>query len=117
MPTWPTALRDNFLRSGFTMQPLANALPIEVESGEPMTRLRFTGDLSDVSGALPLVGLTQVEIFRNFWTYDLNRGALRFTWSDQMSGAAVEYLFMAPPRYSNVGGDNWQADLMLRMFA
>ena len=116
MPTWPVLLQDNFLQSGFSMQPLNNALPIEVESGEPLTRLRFTGDLSDISGSLMLDG-DQVSIFRDFWTYDLSRGTKRFTWNDPQSGMAVEYIFVASPRYSNVGGDNWQVDLSLRMFA
>jgi len=116
MPEWPAQLPQNFLSEGFGLTPFDNATPIDVESGEPMTRLRFTGDLSNIQASIQ-TDRDGMLIFRNFWTNELSRGTAPFNWTDPMSGNIVQILFMAPPKYSNLGGSNWQIGMTLCMFA
>lgn len=116
MAEWPAQLPQNFLQQGLQVSPFDNAIPVDVESGEPMTRLRFTGDLSNIRGSI-VTSYDGVSIFKAFWQNDLNRGTTRFTWRDPLTGNIVEFLFMSPPAFSNLGGDNWQVDMQLCMFA
>lgn len=116
MADWPAALPQNLLSQGFSLTPFDNAVPIDVESGEPLSRLRFTGDLNNVQGSVR-TDWTGVQTFRTFWMNDLSRGTSRFTWTDPISKTRVEFLFMASPKYTNLGGSDWQIDMTLCMFA
>lgn len=111
MPSWPTSLRDKFMSSGFSLVP-RGAMAIDPESGSPLTRVRFTGDVNDISGSVPFEG-DEITTFLNFWKYDLQRGSLPFSWSDPVDRAAREFLFTAPPKVTHMGGANWQVDMTL----
>lgn len=116
MADWPAALPQTFLSEGFQLSPFDNAVPVDVESGEPLSRLRFTGDLSNVKGSFR-TDWTGVQLFRAFWSNDLSRGTTRFTWTDPIAKTRVEFLFMAPPVFTNLGGSDWRVDMTLCMFA
>lgn len=116
MPSWPDTLPPYFLQSGFRRKPLPNATTIDVESGEPLSRLRFTGDQSAVSGSI-MVDSDGLALFRSFWKNDLAQGTLRFTWEDPATGASVEFLFTDTPEETCIDANIWQVALPLVMFA
>jgi hypothetical protein len=112
MPNWPTALPQRLSLNGNQVSPIDNAVAIDVESGEPLTRLRFTGDMQTVDGTITIDG-DQLDMLRNFWKYDLKRGTLRFNWEDPYDGTAVEMLFRQAPSYTSFEPDAFRADLKL----
>lgn len=116
MPAWPDTLPQYFLQSGFRRKPLPNATTIDTESGEPLSRLRFTGDQSSVTGSI-MVDTDGLATFRNFWKYDLAQGTLRFTWDDPATGEAAEFLFSDTPEETCISAMIWQVMMPLIMFA
>lgn len=102
------------MSSGYRKKPLPNVTPIDVESGEPMTRARFTGDVTTVSASI-MTDVAGVATFWNFWKYDLKRGALRFTWSDPSSRESVDFLFFDTPEETCVDGPIMQIQMQLLM--
>lgn len=114
MPTWPATLPQYFEVDGASLDPISNATTIDTESGEPLTRQRFTGDMDRFTGKLLRMTRAQAAILRTFYRVDLAHGALRFTWEDVLTGASIEYLMIAPPQIVPVSGDVWQATLHLQ---
>lgn len=112
MPSWPPSLPQKLNIEQFAEVPLDNTVSIDVESGEPMTRLRFTGDIEQIDGGIT-IDFDQRETLMNFWKYDLKRGALRFDWDHPITGEAVEMLFRQAPQISALGGLVLQAQLNL----
>lgn len=90
---------------------------IDTESGEPMTRARFTGEMDLWTGTLTALTAEQARDLLSFWRYDLKNGTLRFTFDHPLSGEGVEMLFIKPPELSPVNalaGQYWQAALSLQ---
>lgn len=114
MPSWPAHFPPLFLVDGFGLDPVSNATVIETESGEPLTRLRFTGEMDDIAGTLPPVERSVALQILAFWRYDLKNGTLRFVWDHPLSEEAVELLFMAPPKITAAGGDLFNVAVQLK---
>lgn len=114
MPIWPLHFPRTFEVNGFSLDPVSNSTPIDVESGEPMSRRRFTGDMENIVGSLPPVEKELANEIRSFWRYDLKHGTVSFTWSDPISEEAVEFMLMAPPAFTPVSDSLWRVQLRLR---
>lgn len=117
MPSWPAALPQLFKPGGAGLSPISNAAPIDTESGEPLTRVRFTGEMDQWSGELQALTNQQANDLLNFWRYDLKNGTLRFTYDHPLTGESVEMLFIEPPRLipvNSINGQYWQASLSLQ---
>lgn len=117
MPSWPGTLPDLVLQDGYKKQPLNNAVTIDVESGEPMTRLRFSGDVSQVSASIMVdASSSQLSDFWVFWKTTLSRGSVRFSWSDPSTGDAADFIFSDTPVETCVDGMIFRIDMSLIMF-
>src|SRR5688572_21238440 len=114
MPSWPSSFPPLFEVDGFSVVPVSNNAPIEVESGEPLTRNRFTGEMDGVTGSFYLVERDVAISMLNFWRYDLVNGSLRFTFDHPLTGESSEMLFMAAPRLTPVTGDLWRVNVQFQ---
>jgi hypothetical protein len=113
MIQWPATLPPLDRISGGSVQPVSNALPIETEVGEPMTRQRFTGEMDDITMSILLSGSQRIVLYE-FYRRDLKGGSLRFSHDHPLTLEATELMFMAAPRFTPLGNDLWRADLSLR---
>lgn len=114
MPGWPTTFPELFEVAGFTFDPVSNAMVDDTESGEPMTRLRFTGEIEDVAGNLDLCDRDTANAIVDFWRHDLKNGTLRLSWDHPMTGEAVEFLIVGQPQPRPAGSFLWRVGLRLK---
>lgn len=114
MPSWPDSLPPLFEVDGFSLEPVSNSTAIDVESGEPMTRNRFTGEMDDISGNLMRMTRQQTIELLAFWRYDLKNGTRRFTWDHPLDGSATEFLMTQKPKIGAMSGDLWQVSLAIQ---
>lgn len=114
MPSWPETLPALFEVDGFSLDPVSNSTVIDTESGEPLSRNRFSGEMDQITGNLYRMTREQTIALRDFWRYDLKNGTLRFTFDDPLDGSSTEYLMLAPPKITAMSGDLWQAGLRLQ---
>lgn len=113
MPSWPESFPPLFSTDGASLDSISNATLIDTESGEPLTRVRFTGEMDNVSASLPMCDRATAIAIRDFWRNDLKNGTLRMTWDDPLSLDSREFLMLSPPRIVPFSGDNWQVSLQL----
>lgn len=113
MTSWPSSVPFVFLVDGFSHQAMSNTTAIDVESGEPLSRRRFTGEMDTISGTMRNLTIEQVRVLRSFYRYDLKDGALRFTENDPVTGEAREFIFAEAPVFSPIDGYWWRPSIRL----
>lgn len=114
MPSFPALLVRAFLREGFSYQPTAGLTAvIDPEIGASLTRARYTGVLSDITGSVRLIGPEKATLF-NFWLSDCAKGSLPFDWEDPLLEEPCTLLFLAEPVFTPMAGARWHAALRLR---
>ena len=114
MVDFPALLVSAFLREGFTYQPMAGLTAVvDPEIGAPLTRRRYSGKLSDLSGSVRLLGAEKATLY-NFWFDTCAAGSLPFTWTDPLLEEACTFIFLAEPVFTPMGGARWHASLRLR---
>lgn len=113
MPSYPDGLPPLFEVDGFGLKPISNSTQIDVESGSPLTRNRFTGEMDAVSGKLMRMTREQAIMLLNFWRYDLKNGTLPFTWDHPLTLEAVEML-MPSVELAGMSGDLWQMSVSVQ---
>lgn len=94
--------------------PVDNTIRPQPEVGEPLSRRRFTGEMDDFSGRFTFRTRQELAAFITFYRDDLEDGSLRFDFKHPITGADVEVMFMAPPRWSRNGVRSWSAAVQLR---
>lgn len=114
MVAWPAAFPQLFEADGFSLEPVSGSTPIEVESGEPMSRRRFTGEMDNLQGTLPPVTFAIAQDIYEFWRDDLANGTSRFTFEHPLTSETVDVMFMAPPKFTPAGGLYWRVSVSLR---
>lgn len=114
MAEWPATLPDNFMAQGYTESPGQNVLETPMEVGPPKRRRRSTAARRPITGKMHMTD-AQVEILDAFYEDDCGSGALPFTWTHPRTGAAATFYFKAqtPPKYANIGGDEWEVSIEL----
>lgn len=111
---WPANVPSCLALDGFSYAPVSNGTPIDVESGEPVTRARFTGDQMDISGILRCT-LTQAQALYTLYKTTLVDGTLRVSVKDPLLGTTVDALFTAAPVFTRSGAQMWKAAVQLRL--
>lgn len=114
MQVWPAAFPQVFEVNGFSLDAVNNSEVLDVESGAPLTRRRFTGAMDDISGTLFLVESEVAEQIRQFHRIDCKDGSLPFLWHNPLTGSAVRFLFLSPPKLIPESGGLWRVQLHLR---
>ena len=94
IPSWPATL-PNFEIGGFATEGADNVLRTSMDAGPAKARRRFTAGPRPVTGRITL-DPTQMATFLAFYADSLLGGAIRFTWTDPLTGAAAEFRFTAP---------------------
>lgn len=99
MPTaWPSTLPDFCQIAGLLIKPVNNSIPMDLDSGPPMTRRRFTGDMESLQGSFLLIPRLQMLAVRDFWRTTLKDGSLPFTAEHPMTLVAnTIFLFLVQP--------------------
>lgn len=118
MTAWPSDIPEpkcSTLDGGWSYNPISNAIPIDVESGEPLSRARFTGDQIDFTGTLPPLTRDQAQDLYDFWKTTLQDGSLRFTATDPFTLSSADMMFLTPPTFTRNGTRKWTASLRLRI--
>lgn len=114
--TWPASLQQAFNAEGASFRPAGNAVFSDVESGEPLARMRFTGKQADIVGTIPCdydQGIDLLEFFED----ELEEGTLPFTWRHPVTDAEVQFRFLDAPTWNGWPGFGWRVDLRLRKLA
>ena len=114
MQVWPSAFPQVFEVNGFSLDAVNNSVVVDVESGAPLTRRRFTGAMDDVAGTLFLVESAIAEQIREFHHIDCKDGSLPFLWRNPLTETSVRFLFMEPPKLIPESGGLWRVQLRLR---
>lgn len=115
MPTWPAGLPCGFIADSTTYDPFETSTVVAVEVGSPLSRNRYTGEVSDVVGVVRLKGLAQRTLLYTFWRDDCVKGTMPFDGlRDPVTNELVNYLFMARPSFQRRSGIHWRATLTLR---
>lgn len=94
VPNWPATL-PNMELSGFALTGPANVLRTPMDAGPAKQRRRFTSGPRPVTGRVTLDSV-QIDEFTDFYRNSLLDGALRFSWTDPLTGDPAEFRFTAP---------------------
>lgn len=103
MPAWPDDMPCQFQLDGLQFAPVDDNVPIDPESGSPMTRVRFTGDMDDFTASVPIKTRAKAIQLLDFWRTTLIKGSLPFDFFHPITGDAVQMIFKAPPNITRTG--------------
>lgn len=113
MQFWPSVFPQRFLVNGLTLDPVSNAMPVDVESGQPMSRARFTGAMDDVAGKIHATPAMADQILA-FYRIDCRQGSQPFGWQHPITGETAVFLFLEPPKAVPVSSGLWLISMRLR---
>jgi hypothetical protein len=85
--SWPAALPQKMLASGFSQSPGATVARTQAEFGRPNARVRDFSTHEIIAGQFRMT-IAQFNTFRAFWLDDLGQGVLPFDWVHPISGEA-----------------------------
>ena len=114
MATWPATLPQSLSRRGYEEAEGDNVIRTTVDAGPQKRRPRFTAVVRPLQGTMVFTN-AQLETFRTFFKTDAFYGALGFTFPDQRGTGTEIVVFASPPRWANVGGDNYRISLDLEI--
>lgn len=104
MPEWPSNIPDLCRLADLVISPVNNSTELDDDSGFPMSRRRFTGDMEEIQGIVFAVTRTTAAALRDFWRNTLKDGSLPFTARHPMTlEYGVSFLFSSEPQISRVG--------------
>jgi hypothetical protein len=113
MATWPATLPSTFLDGTYKESPPDNSVSQKMDVGPPQKRQSSTAGIRPVGGRMVMT-TAQVATFDTFYDTTLGSGSLSFDGLDnQRTGSVVDHMFLALPKYSNAGPDNWFIDMQL----
>ncbi len=113
-PVWPASLPQRVDRQGYRELPPETTIRTEMDAGPAKVRRRFTAGVRDFRVQLRLDG-SQTTTLDDFYLQSCAGGAQPFDWVHPRTQAAATFRFAAPPVYSYLGGDYWQARLDLEL--
>lgn len=114
MPVWPVSLPQDVLIDGYDERPPDTTLRSTMDEGPAKVRRRFTAGVRVFSVTVALTR-AQVETLDAFYRTDLQGGALRFDWTHPRTLAAVQFRFIAGPRYVPQSQTEWLTQLQLEI--
>lgn len=114
IPVWPSTLPPILDREGYAGAAPDLALRTKMDVGMAKVRRRVSNNVIPVSGKLVL-DLDQLVTLLAFHTTTTLGGSLRFSWTDPLTDAAVEMMFVDPPTYVGLGAELFDATLKLEI--
>ncbi|MGE0256925.1 MAG: hypothetical protein AB7N54_20245 [Alphaproteobacteria bacterium] len=112
---WPGELPDDVLVEGYREAFPDLLVRTEMDAGPAKVRRRFTAAVRPLSVRLDL-DREQVDDLDEFFSDDLEHGALPFDWTHPRTGDAVTFRFTRPPEIRPDGdGTVWLAELQLEI--
>lgn len=114
--TWPASLQQTLNADTASFRPAGNTLWPDVESGEPLSRLRFTGKQADITGTICCTPDQAIDLLE-FFEDELEGGSLPFTWTHPVTDAELEFQFLDDPVWNSWAGFGWRVDMKLRKLA
>jgi len=113
IPTWPTTL-PNLEIGGFSIAGASNLLRSNMDAGPAKQRRRFTWGPRPVTGRVTLDD-TQMTAFLTFYRNSLLDGAVRFEWTDPITGATAEFRFTSRYEATKRGARLFSVELPLEI--
>ena len=113
--SWIGDLPFEFLRRGYTQNPVPNIIPFRPDKGKTIRRRRFTKDAIHFGGNL-LMTTEQWNIFKNFYNNTTKAGSNPFTFPAPptiQDKGDIEVMFRRPPSRIPYG-TKWLVNLQLR---
>jgi hypothetical protein len=89
---WPDLLPSGLLEEGFSKQPQSNVIRTAMDAGPKKTRRRYTARAVNYSGR-QVFDAGELAAFEQFYHTVLADGALRFNFSDPVTGEIAEFRF------------------------
>ena len=114
IPTWPGALPDSLLISGYSSGEKDVILSSSMEVGPAKVRRRNTAGIRPLSGRMMLTS-TELQTLRAFYNDSTLSGAIRFSWKAPETDDVVEMRFTSPPQWTAVGAGNYLTSLNLEI--
>ena len=108
--TWPATLPTTLSENGFSETPPDSLIRSSMSVGPAKVRQRTTSGVRTISGMMVLTS-TQTGTLDTFYVTTLAGGSLTFNFDHPRTSVTEEMRFTAPPTYTPLGGDYWQADL------
>ena len=115
MPSWPSDLPQKPLVQGFseTAPTLAVRSPMDV--GPAKVRRRATAGVTQLKCAFRLSAAQRASLL-TFWETPLAGGALSYSWTHPISGAAITCRIVEPPGFTPAaGGVSWVATVTVEI--
>lgn len=109
-PQWPITLPQTPMMRGYNESPGDNVIRTNMDVGPPKVRRRSTSAPRPLSLVIRCT-TAQIDLLDGFYTGDCREGSLPFDWKHPRTGAATTYMWGAPPAYTPVFGDYWEATL------
>jgi hypothetical protein len=90
--TWPAELPDGFLEDGLSLEPQNNVIRTSMDAGPKKARRRYTAAAVQFTGKQAF-DLNEFALFETFYKTVLADGALRFNFTDPVTGKIAEFRF------------------------
>lgn len=117
MPTtpWPASLPQRPQADDFSETPPNLLVRSTTDTGPAKVRRRTTAGVTKMRASFRLTA-AQLDAFRSFYAVDIEHGALPFSWTHPVTGAAGTYRIAQPPTYAAVAaGVAWLVTLELEL--
>ncbi len=102
MAAWPVELPQRLLMDSFQQQFESNTLRTEMDVGAAKLRRRVKTGYRPLSGSVRMTK-AQLSQFIDFYEFDIQGGALPFTWIDPIFETVETFRFREPPRWETYG--------------
>jgi hypothetical protein len=114
-PTWPPGLPTAIEINGLTETPIDQWIEMNVDTGSPKRRLRFTGLMANLKGKMTM-STAQLAQFDTFFNSTLAYGSQPFQWIRPSTGGTVVMRFLSQsPARSAMGVGFWKLDFQVRI--
>jgi hypothetical protein len=117
VPSWPVSLPQKFLL-GTSDERGPAVVRFQADAGPAKVRRLFSNASRTLSWVLPPLTQAQRETLDEFFVETLMEGALEFDHVDPSTGLAVQYRFLAPPRYAastSALGRRWNVAIQIEI--
>lgn len=114
IPAWDAGLPQKLLIDGYSETMADNLLRTSMDAGPAKQRRRSAAGARPVSGTLKMTA-AQMATFKTFYYTTLLSGALRFSWTDPITGGAVEMRFTAVPSWRAISGNLYDVEIKLEI--
>jgi hypothetical protein len=113
-PVWPVSLPQKPLKAGFRETPPNLVVRSQTDVGPAKARRRATAGMTSFDMQFRL-SAAQLATLRTFYNFDLQGGALAFTWTHPVTNAAGSFRIVQPPEIAPTAGVTWLVGVKMEL--